>query len=121
MVRVSEAEFEVLQVIWEKGEATSFDIIEAVKQKKWNKNTVRTLIKRLLEKGAIKIVKKEGKTFTYAATIKENEYQKEEGKHFLNKIFRGSVSDMLLNFVKEEDISKKDLEELIKKIDKEVK
>ena len=39
----------------------------------------------------------------------------------LEKIFRGSVSDLLLKFVKEEKISKKDLEELLEKIDKEVK
>lgn len=121
MVRISEAELEVLQIIWEKKQATSFDIIENLKHKKWTNNTVRTLIKRLYQKGAITILKKEGKTFTYIAKIKECEYQKKESKHFLEKIFRGSMSELLLNFVRQEELSKKDLEELLEKIDKEVK
>ncbi|MGN1299147.1 MAG: BlaI/MecI/CopY family transcriptional regulator [Candidatus Scatovivens sp.] len=121
MVKISEAELEVMQVIWERKNATSFDIIEELKNKKWSDNTVRTLIKRLYKKGAIDIVKKEGKTFTYSAKIKESEYQKKESKHFLDTIFRGSIDDLLLNFVKQEELSKKDLEKLLQKIDKEVK
>ena len=121
MVKISEAELDVLQVIWEKKQATSFDIIEKVKNKKWSNNTVRTLIKRLYKKGAIEIIKKEGKTFTYAAKITESEYQTKEGNRFLDKIFRGSMDNLLLNFVKQEQLSKKDLENLLDKIIKEVK
>lgn len=121
MVKISEAELDVMQIIWEKKQATSFDIIENLKNKNWSDNTVRTLIKRLYKKGAIIILKKEGKTFTYAPKIKESEYQKTESKHFLDKIFRGSMSDLLLNFVKQEELSKKDLEELLEKINKEEK
>ena len=121
MVKISEAELEVMQVIWEKKKATSFDIIEKLKQKKWSDNTVRTLIKRLYKKGAIDIVKKEGKTFTYAPKIKETEYQKKEGKRFLETIFRGSIDDLVLNFVKEEKLSKERLEKLLEKIEKEGK
>ncbi len=102
MVKISEAELEVMQVIWEKKKATSFDIIEKLKQKKWSDNTVRTLIKRLYKKGAIDIVKK-------------------EGKRFLETIFRGSIDDLVLNFVKEEKLSKERLEKLLEKIEKEGK
>ena len=82
MVRISEAELEVLQIIWEKKQATSFDIIENLKHKIWTNNTVRTLFKRLYQKGAITILRKEGKTFIYTAKINETEYQKKESNHF---------------------------------------
>ncbi len=117
MVKISEAEFEVMQIIWEKKKTTSFEIIENLKHKKWSDNTVRTLIKRLYKKGAIDILKKEGKTFTYIPKIRESEYQKKEGNRFLNKVFRGSMENMLLNFVKQEKLSKEDLEKLLDKID----
>ena len=120
MVKISEAELEVMQVIWDKKKTTSFEIIEQVKEKNWSKNTVRTLIKRLYKKGAIDILKKDGKTFTYIPKIKENEYQKAESKHFLDTLFRGSMDNLLLNFVKQEELTKQDLESLLKKIDKEV-
>ena len=109
MVRISEAEFEVMQIVWDMGQTTSFDIIERVKDKNWTNNTVRTLIKRLYKKGAIKIVKKQGKTFTYAPAIKKNDYQITQASNFLDKIFKGNVDDMLLNFVKQEKITKQDL------------
>lgn len=61
MIKISDAELEVMQVFWNKKVANSFDIIDTLKSKNWNDNTVRTLIKRLQAKKAIGIVKQEGK------------------------------------------------------------
>ena len=57
MIRISEAEFEVMKVVWEVGEVTSQEIIKRLQSDKWNANTIRTLIKRLYDKGALKVVK----------------------------------------------------------------
>lgn len=119
MIKISDAEFEVLKVLWKNGKANSFDIIEELKNNNWNDNTVRTLIKRLQDKKAIKIVSKEGKTYTYSACINENQYKLEESKNFLNKLYNGSINEMLVCFAKQEKLSKEDLKKLIDEIDED--
>ncbi len=57
MIKISDAELEIMQILWQKGKATSFDIIEKVNQD-WNESTIRTLINRLQTKGAIEVVSK---------------------------------------------------------------
>ena len=57
MKKISDAELEVLKVIWDKNIVTSLDIIYELRRYNWSNNTVRTLIKRLYKKGAIEIVK----------------------------------------------------------------
>lgn len=88
MKKISMAELEVLQVIWDKKETTSIEIIEELSHKNWNVNTTRTLIKRLLEKGVIEIVGKNGKEYTYKALIEENEFVGMAFSYFLRKIAR---------------------------------
>lgn len=119
MTKISDAELEVLKVLWEKKQANSFDIIEALKENNWNDNTVRTLIKRLQDKKAIKIISKEGKTYTYTACINENEYKLEESKNFLNKLYNGSINEMLVCFAKQEKLSKEELKKLLDEIEED--
>lgn len=61
MKKISDSELEVLKVIWNKKNASSLEIINELSEFNWNKNTIRTLIKRLLEKDAIEITEKERK------------------------------------------------------------
>lgn len=118
MVKLSDAEVCIMNIIWSKKKATSFDIIEEVKKnKKLSENTIRTLLARMVKKGAIKISEKNGKTYTYEPCIEQNEFQKKEANYFLEEIYQGAVNNMLLNFVKENKLTKKDIEELLNKID----
>ena len=62
MIKISDAEFEVLKILWKRNESTSIDIIQELRDKKsWSENTIRTLITRLQNKKAIEIVNKERK------------------------------------------------------------
>ena len=49
MIKLSECELEVMNVIWRKNTITSGEVIQALKEKKWNENTIRTFIKRRSE------------------------------------------------------------------------
>lgn len=121
-MKITDAELEVLKIIWEKEKVTSFDIIEVLKKSKdWNESTIRTLINRLQKKGAIIPIEKNGKTYTYKANILQNEYVVEESKSFVKKLYNGSLQNMLLNFVKSKELSKEDLQNLINLIDEEEK
>lgn len=120
MEKISEAEYEVMKVLWDKQEATSIDIIDTVgKSKKWNPNTIRTLITRLIRKKAIEVVSKEGKTYVYTYRVTKQKYIEQESTNFLEKIYNGSVNSMLVNFVKQNKLSKQDISDLMKLIESE--
>lgn len=121
MTKISDAELEVMKILWDRETVTSFDIINELNGKQeWTEATIRTLINRLQKKDAIKIVEKNGKTYTYKANISEEDYKIEESDSFIKKLYNGSLSEMVLNFVKQERLSKDDLDELRKLIESEV-
>lgn len=117
MLKISDAEIEVMKVIWKEKEITSLGIINKLKHCNWNDNTVRTLINRLIAKKAVGISKKEGKTYTYVPLIKEDDYKMTRSRSFVEQFYNGSINEMLLNFVEHNEFSKDELEELMNKID----
>ena len=102
MKKISDAELEVLKIIWKKEKVNSLDIINELEEFNWNNNTVRTLIKRLLEKEAIEIIEKNGKSFTYSAKIGQDEFKFEKTKSLLNQLFDGDINKLLENYNKYE-------------------
>lgn len=118
MVRISDAELEVMKIIWKEKEATSLEIIKKLEDCNWNDNTIRTLINRLITKKAVGISKKEGKTYTYVPLIKENEYKVKRSINFVKQFYNGSINEMMLNFIDAKEMSKEDLQYLMDKIDK---
>lgn len=118
MVKISDAELEVMKVIWKKEETTSLEIIQELEECNWSDNTVRTLINRLIAKKAVGIAKKEGKTYTYVPLIKQDEYTLKRSRNFVKQFFSGSIHDMILNFIDNDDLSKEDLQELMDQVDK---
>lgn len=121
MVRISDAELEVMNVIWKEKEVTSLEIIDRLKYCNWNDNTIRTLINRLISKKAVGISKREGKTYTYVPLIRENEYKIKRSKNFLKQFYHGSINEMLVNFIDSKEISKDELNVLMDSINKKIK
>ena len=110
--KISDSEWEVMKVIWSKNEVTSNEIIEELKEKKiWKNTTIKSLINRLLKKEAIGF-KKEGKEYIYYPLVSEKECIREESKSFLQKVFNGSINEMVLNLVKSEKLTQDDINEL---------
>ena len=110
--KISDAEWEVMKIIWSNEKTTSSNIIENLKDKEeWKPSTIKSLINRLLNKNAIGF-DKNGKEYEYYPLVSEEECVKEESKSFLNKVFNGSVNSMVLNFVKSQKLSQDDIEEL---------
>lgn len=119
MVKLSDSEIYIMHVIWNKGKATSFDILEKVqKDKKLSENTVRTLLLRMVKKKAIRVCQKDNKTHTYEAIIDKDEFLRDKGNNFLENIYEGAVKSLLLNFVKDKKLSREDIRELLEEIDK---
>ena len=120
MNKISDSELEVMKILWEKGECTSPEIIEALsKSTDWGKTTIKTLISRLVSKGAVEQIKREGELYIYKVTVTEKEYKKSENENFITKLYKGSVNNMLLNFVEQKQISKDDLRRILEIIEKD--
>lgn len=117
MVRISDAEFEVMKIIWKRKQATSLEIIGDLKNCKWTQNTIRTLIKRLEAKGAIKVIDKKGKAYTYAPIIDEKEYKNEMTKDLLKRLYNNSLKEFILQYHEGVKVKPEEFEELLRYIE----
>ena len=117
---ITDGELEIMQVLWNNDNCGLAEIVtELDKTKKRNKNTVKTLLYRLVDKGAIQSQKVNGQEFSYAATITEKKYLSKANDSFLSKLYKGNVEKLLLNFVEDKTVSKEELQRLVDMLESE--
>lgn len=117
---ITDSELEIMQVLWNNGNCGLAEIVaELDKTKKRNKNTVKTLLYRLVDKGAVKSQKVNGQEFSYAPTITEKKYLSKANDSFLSKLYKGNVEKLLLNFVEDKTVSKEELQKLVNMLESE--
>lgn len=115
-INIANSELPIMKVIWEHPDLTSPEIFEYLDG---NKNTFKTLLQRLIAKGAVTSTEINSRVYRYRAAISREEYTRIERKGFLQKVFDGSKEKMLLNFVKEENITKEDIQKLLDMIEED--
>lgn len=114
MPRISEAEWVVMKVLWERAPLTTNEVVEALAGRApWKPKTVMTLLTRLVKKGALEFEKK-GRIYEYRPAVGEAECVRAESKSFLERVYGGALTPMLANFLEETPLSKGELEELRK-------
>jgi BlaI family penicillinase repressor len=119
--KISDAEWEVMKIIWINSEISSINIIKQLKDNfEWKPATVKSMINRLLNKSAIGF-NKFGYEYLYFPLISEDECIKLESKSFINRVFNGSTKSMILSFAESNEISEKDITELRDILDKSSK
>lgn len=110
--QISEAEFEVMKIIWEYAPISTTEVIEKLSKKSnWNPKTIQTLLLRLVKKGAL-TTQKNSRVFVYSPTIDKNEYLKHESSSFYHKFYNGTINSMILNFIDNDLLSEEDIDEL---------
>lgn len=115
--KISEAEWEVMKIVWTDSPRTSNQIIEALEDTKdWKPKTIKTLISRLVSKNALGF-KEEGRKYLYFPIVNENECIRAENQTFLSKVYNGAIKNMLVSFIKESDLSKEDIDDLRRILD----
>ena len=98
--QISEAEFEVMKVIWKFAPISTNEITDRLlKTTSWSAKTIQTLIKRLVTKGAL-TYEKQGRVFVYTPLVEENEYINQQSNSFLNRFYDGNISAMLSSYWK---------------------
>ncbi len=119
--QISEAELEVIKILWELHYATSTQIVERLTETSdWKPKTIYTLIARLVAKRAVIAEKIDGKSYLYSPNVSEEEYKRHANKSFLQKLYNGSLNLMIASFIKEQGLSKEEIDELKKILDEEV-
>lgn len=109
---ISEAESAVLAVLWQKGSATAEDVLAALAEpRNWQESTVKTLLGRLLKKGAVR-AQKDGRRFIYSPTLTREEWLSRESETLLNRLFGGRVAPLVAHFSRQRKLSKRDIREL---------
>jgi len=109
---ISNAEFDVLDALWDDYPATSNDIIDRLRQHKdWHEKTVKTLLGRLVKKGVLDYEKHERK-YLYRPLIAREDYTKKETETFVSRLFKGKIAPMVAGFANQNTLSKQDVEEL---------
>ena len=109
---VSDAELEILEVLWEAGKALNAAEIRTLleKNKKWERTTILTLIQRLVKKGMLAQEKRE--VYYYRPNVNRKDYVKEETRNFVNKFFKGKAGNMAAALMSDDSLTKEDIEEL---------
>ena len=101
-----------MKVIWSQPERTAQDVVASLSTTThWTSATVKTLLNRLLRKGALHFEKR-GKAYFYSAAFPEEAFRKDEAKSFLDRVFDGGISPLVAHFVQSGGISRKQIEEL---------
>jgi len=110
--RISDAEWQVMEVLWDRSPLAATDVIEALSSTaNWKGNTVRTLLARLVRKAVLK-ARKDGPRFLYRPAFDRARYVSTESRSFLDRVFFGSAKPLLLHFAEHGRISASDLDEL---------
>lgn len=113
---LSDAELEIMKIIWEKDEPVLFAFLLeelASKGKTWQKNTLITLLARLMDKGYLK-AKKLGRRNEYTALVSEAEYQTTQTKNLVDRIFEGNVTGLVSNLIQSDLLTEEEYAELKK-------
>lgn len=110
--QISEAEFEVMKIVWRSAPINTNEITERLlKTTTWSAKTIQTLIKRLVTKGAL-TYEKQGRIFVYTPLVKENEYINQQSNSFLDRFYDGDISAMLSTYLENNQLSETELQHL---------
>lgn len=114
---ITEAESRVMDVLWQHAPQGSEDVAAALHvDTGWHENTVRTLLSRLVRKGAVRATR-DGRRYLYAPALTREAWQTQESRSLLDRVFGGRVAPLLVHFTQHEKLSTKDIAQLRKLVD----
>lgn len=118
---ISESEWEIMNVLWDKAPQTANDIIFSLQESTdWKPKTIRTLLDRLVQKDVVG-VNKNLRVYTFCPLYTQEECQRVETESFIKRIYGGTLKSMLVQFIQEDTLSEDDINELRSILDKKPK
>ncbi|MCM3290965.1 BlaI/MecI/CopY family transcriptional regulator [Paenibacillus sp. MER 180] len=115
---ITEAESEVMKLLWQKEPLTSIEIISNLKdQMDWSDQTIKTFLNRLHKKKAIRF-EKSGRNYLYYPLVTYDEYLKAANRSFLDRVYNGAIGMLFTKFLEEEKLSDSQIDELQQLLEK---
>lgn len=110
--RISDSELEVMRVLWDAACALPIGEIRRALQEKrgWEATTIKTLVQRLVGKGAVAQEKRSA--FYYSPLVSEKEYNDWATERLIHRLYRGSAKSLVAALVQSDELSETDIEEL---------
>ncbi len=116
-MQISEAESVVMDVLWQCQSCAAEDVVLALSNTQhWQEATIKTLINRLLKKGAI-AAEKDGRRYLYSPILRREDWVLGESQGLLERLFDGRVAPLVAHFSQQQKLSRKDIAELRKLLD----
>lgn len=113
-MQISEAESVVMDVLWKRNPLSAEEVVASLSgQQDWQDATVKTLLNRLLNKGAIS-AEKDGRRYLYAPLLQRAAWVQGESESLLERVFGGRVAPLVAHFSEQRKLSRKDIAELRK-------
>lgn len=110
--QISEAEFEVMKIVWKYAPVSTNEVTEKLTQTtNWNPKTIQTMLKRLAAKKAI-TYEKQGRVFVYTPLVLETEYIRQKSNSFLKRYYNGNLSSMIASYLEDDKLSEGELDAL---------
>ena len=111
-MQISEAESVVMDVLWRRHPLGAEDVVLALADRQdWQEATIKTLLNRLLNKGAI-AAEKEGRRYLYSPLLRREDWVLEESRGLLDRLFDGRVAPLVAHFSEQRKLSSADIAEL---------
>jgi BlaI family penicillinase repressor len=120
---ISAAEWDVMCVLWDAGASarTAAEVVAALADRRaWSPRTVKTLLGRLAKKRAVAFEPR-GREYLYRPAVDRDAVVRAESRSFLARAFGGSVGPMLVQFVKQADLSPAEIEQLRQALDEKTR
>ena len=113
-MQISEAESVVMDVLWKRQPLSAEEVVASLSgQQDWQEATVKTLLNRLLNKGAIS-AEKDGRRYLYAPVLQRDAWVQGESESLLERVFGGRVAPLVAHFSEQRKLSRKDIADLRK-------
>lgn len=110
--RISDAEHAVMEVLWEESPLAAADVADRVgPERDWSVRTVKTLLSRLLAKGAL-VHEEEGRRYLYRPAISRDDFVARESSKLLDRMFGGRLTPLVAHLAERDQLSAKDIEEI---------
>jgi len=115
MSQISEAEAVVMDVLWRNHPLGADEVVAALAARDWAEPTIKTLLNRLLTKGAIS-ASRDGRRYRYSPVLQRQAWVAEQSEGFLGRVFDGRVAPLVAHFSQRGELSAQDIADLRKLI-----
>jgi predicted transcriptional regulator len=111
-MNISDAESIVMDVLWQRHPLASEEVVAALSEAQdWQEATIKTLLNRLLKKGAI-AAERDGRRYLYSPVLSREAWLTQTSRGLLDRLFDGRVAPLVAHFSEQKALSRKDIAEL---------